>query len=89
MAGGQRLDAVHQPRRGCGDGVENPRLGQLAQRDEAGGHRQGIAGERAGLIHRPDGRHHLHDRTFAGVCAHGQPAADHLAQAGQVRIEPP
>ena len=57
---------------------------QVAQSGEACCHGQRIPGKRAGLIHRAQGRHHVHDVGRPAVRAHRQPAADDLSEGGQV-----
>ena len=63
------------------------RLPQLAERGDAGCHRQGVARERPGLVDRPGRRDHFHDLAPAAVGADRQAAADHLAQRRQVRLD--
>ena len=48
------------------------------------GHR--VPGEGAGLIDRADGRQLFHDFLATAKGPHGQPPADDLSQAGQIRI---
>ena len=55
------------------------------QRGQAGRHRQRVARERAGLVHRPVGRDVRHQVGAAAVRADRQPAADDLAERRQVR----
>ena len=57
---------------------------QVAQHRESGAHRQRIAGERARLVDRAGRRDLAHDVRAAAVGADRQPAADHLAERGQV-----
>ncbi len=73
------------------DGVDlQPLVGDIVEEIEggdAGGHRQRVAGQGAGLVDGALGRHHLHDVAAAAVGAHGQAAADDLAQTGDVRLD--
>ena len=58
--------------------------GQLGQRGEAGGRGQRVAGQRAGVEHRPERRQRLHDVAAPADRADRQAAADDLAERGQV-----
>ena len=58
---------------------------QRAQRGEPGGHREWVPGERARLIDVAGRRHALEQRARSAVGADGQPAADDLAERGDVR----
>ena len=49
-----------------------------------GRHRQRVAGERPRLVHGAGRGDELHDLAPSAVGAHGQPAADHLAERRQV-----
>lgn len=60
---------------------------QQFQRGDARGHGEGIAAERAGLVHRAERRQHIHDLCPATECAHGQAAADDFPQAGEVGLD--
>ena len=52
---------------------------------DAGGHRQRMAGQRAGLVDRARGRDEVHQVGPAAVRPDRHPAADDLAQRGEVR----
>ena len=91
------LDDVRDP--GVGGGAVEP-LGQAGrerleplvgrlvaeqpERGQAGGHRQRVARERAGLVDRPGRRDVVHDRGRGPVGRRRQAAADDLAQRRQV-----
>ena len=60
---------------------------ELVEAPESGGHRQRIARQRARLIHRTGRRDELHQIRAAAVGADRQPAADDLAEAGQIRLD--
>ena len=57
---------------------------QARDRPQAGGDRERVAGQRAGLVHRTGRRDQRHQVLAAAVGADRQPAADDLAEAGQV-----
>src|SRR5207244_1262324 len=62
-------------------------LGMLAEEvdgGETGGHGEGIAAERAGLIDGAEGRDQVHDLRRPAVGADGEAAADDLAERGEV-----
>ena len=61
---------------------------ELLQGGEAGGHRQRVAGQRSGLVDGAGRCHPLHQLAAAAVGADRQPAADHLAEGGQVGLDP-
>ncbi len=58
--------------------------GQFLQGGQPGGHGHGVSGEGAGLVDVAAGGDALHDPAFPAVAAHGEAAADDLAQGGQV-----
>ena len=58
---------------------------QQFQGGDAGGHRQRVAAERSGLVHRAERGQKVHDLRPAAESADRQAAADDLAQGGQVR----
>ena len=72
--------------RGCLQELVGAGPAQNFERLESGRHRQGIAGKRSGLVNRACRRHPVHQRGLAAVSAHGQAAADDLAQGGEVRL---
>mmetsp|Transcript_15205 Transcript_15205/g.35590 ORF Transcript_15205/g.35590 Transcript_15205/m.35590 type:complete len:361 (-) Transcript_15205:349-1431(-) len=47
-------------------------------------HGQGVAAERAGLVHGSSRRHHLHDVSASTIGAHRQASTDDLAHGGHV-----
>ena len=57
---------------------------EQVERGQAGGGRQRVPGQRAGLVHGPERRQHAHDVGPAAERADRQAAADHLAEAGEV-----
>jgi hypothetical protein len=67
--------------------VETRRL-ESAQRREAGGHRDWIAGQRARLVDGTEWRDVLHDFPAAAEGAHRHAAADDLAERRQVGPDP-
>ena len=58
---------------------------QFFQRRDARRHRQRIAAQRAGLIHRPERREPIHDVRAPAERAHRQTAADDFAETRQIR----
>mmetsp|Transcript_8373 Transcript_8373/g.25094 ORF Transcript_8373/g.25094 Transcript_8373/m.25094 type:complete len:416 (+) Transcript_8373:301-1548(+) len=87
MAGlpGRVHDSVDQP---AGDRLKvlvGPRPGQDLQGLNPGGHGEGVARKRAGLVHGAGGRNGLHDILPAAVRSHGEATSDDLAHGGQVR----
>ncbi len=64
--------------------LEKPRGLDQAQRGQSGGHRDGIAGQRAGLVDGAQRRQMRHDIAPAAEGRGRHAAAYHLAQAGQV-----
>ncbi len=71
--------------------VEEAGLEDELQRREAGRHGDRVAGERPGLIHRPQRRDLLHDVAPPAERADRHAAADHLAerrQVGRDAVEP-
>ncbi len=63
-----------------------PAQGQ--QSGQARRHRHRMPGQGAGLVDRPKRRDPLHQLAPAAVRPHREPAADHLSQHGQVRLNP-
>ena len=61
---------------------------KFEERGGAGGDRQGISGERAGLEHLPRREHVVHDIGAATVGAQRQTAPDDLAERGEIRPDP-
>ena len=59
-------------------------LAQLGEGGDAGADGQGVPGEGSGLVHVAQGGHALHYLAASAVAAHGQAAADNLAQGGDV-----
>ena len=62
-------------------------LAQLAQGGQTGGHGQRVAGKGTGLIDGAARSHVFHVLALAAEGAHGQAAADDLAEGGQVGID--
>ena len=58
---------------------------QLTEGPQPGGHRQRVAGQRAGLIHGAGGRDKRHQVGPSAVRADGQAAADDLPEAREIR----
>ena len=61
---------------------------QLAQGREAGGDRERVARERPGLVDVAGRGDPLHQLARPGEGGGGQAAADHLAEDGQVGLDP-
>ena len=59
-------------------------FGPQSQGCHASRHGQRVSSQRAGLVDRSEGRDLLHDLASSTVCPNRQPAAQDLAQAGQV-----
>ena len=60
---------------------------QLAERPQAGRHRQRIARQRAGLVDGARRRDELHQIGASAVGADRQAAADDLAETGEIRLD--
>ena len=60
---------------------------QLSQRRDPGCHGQRISGERSCLIHRTERRNHVHQLCAAAISADRQPAADDLAERGEIGLD--
>ena len=75
--------------RGAGalEPVVRPGLREHVERGDAGGHRERVAGQRAGLVRRAERRQQLHQRPPAAEGRRGQPAAHDLAEGDEVRLE--
>ena len=89
-AGGIRalLQAVEHARGVGGQFVVETGAADQAQGGQAGGHRQRVARERAGLVDRAQRGNLLHDLALAAEGAHRHAAADDLAEGRQVRGDP-
>ena len=82
--GGRACQPVGQPGGELLEPVVGIRVAEHLERGDAGGRGQRIAAERAGLKDLAGRQHVVHDLGPAAVGAHRQPAADDLAQRGQV-----
>ena len=83
----RRFEAALEPQTA---GFEAP-VGGVVQPGEgrqASGHRERIPRERAGLIHRTEGRDVAEVRSRTAICADREAAADDLPEAGQIRAHP-
>ena len=81
---GSVLDAAHQLLSGGGEFVVGARLLEKFQSLDPGSHRERIAAQRAGLIHRPRRSHHRHDVGPTAVGTNRQTSTDHLPHRGEV-----
>ena len=61
--------------------------GKLLELGESGRHGQRVAGKRARLIDRADGRDHVHHIRAPAEGTDGKSAADHFPEAGKIRCE--
>src|SRR5207245_1933582 len=82
------VGGVAQPARQAGAERLEPRVGlavlERAQGGEPGRHRERVTRQRARLVHAAERRHVVHHAAPPAVGAHGQSAADDLAQAREV-----
>mmetsp|Transcript_8138 Transcript_8138/g.20250 ORF Transcript_8138/g.20250 Transcript_8138/m.20250 type:complete len:478 (+) Transcript_8138:194-1627(+) len=82
-------DALDQPRGHLVELLVLARLREDLHRLDARTHGEGIAAERARLVHGARRRDVLHDLLLARVGAHRQAAADDLAKGGEVGLDAP
>ena len=59
----------------------------MIERGDAGTHRQGISGERAGLIDRTERSDAIHDGCAAAIGSYRQTAADNFSECSEIGLD--